>query len=66
MAKTVENVLKLYIVKGVRIAVGKLKAQKYILDEDAGIELPLELNVSIDREYFNLELEDGTVYSIET
>ncbi|MGB9614556.1 MAG: hypothetical protein ACPL3B_03530 [Fervidobacterium sp.] len=67
MARAIENVLKPYNAIDVRIGIGKLNAQKYTLNGDIGIEQSVELNASIDKEYFNIELEDGNiVYSIET
>ena len=46
----------------------KIKALKYILNEngDAIGEEEVELNISTDREYVNIELDNYTVYSLKT
>ena len=47
----------------------KVEALKYLLNYngDAEVELNVQLNISIDREYVNIELEKGEiVYSLRT
>jgi hypothetical protein len=46
----------------------KIRALKYTLNEngDAIGEEEVELNISIDREYVNIELDNYTVYSLKT
>ncbi|MEM3715185.1 MAG: hypothetical protein QXF82_09595 [Nitrososphaeria archaeon] len=51
------------------ICVGKFNALKYELDENGSVikEDCNEVTVTIDREYFNFEADNGkTVYSIKT